>query len=132
MQAAYEPIRAVHEAAVARTKANIDRTADVVLVDLLEDEDGGFSKFAPYAVHPDITYVVAAFTLDGRVKFSVGSNPWRPAARRHDISSICEQFGGGGHAVVGGVSLGDVSFAAARQVAADIVEQLLTGPAVPA
>jgi nanoRNase/pAp phosphatase (c-di-AMP/oligoRNAs hydrolase) len=40
-----------------------------------------------------------------RTKISVGSNPWAPRPRVHNIAEICERYGGGGHAVVGAVSL---------------------------
>ena len=40
-----------------------------------------------------------------RTKISVGSNPWAPRPRTHNIAKICERYGGGGHAVVGAISL---------------------------
>jgi len=53
-----------------------------------------------------------------RSKVSVGSNPWARPARAHDISRICERYGGGGHPVVGAVSLDPDRIDEARRVAA--------------
>ena len=32
------------------------------------------------------------------LKISIGSNPWAPERRNHDIAVLCQRFGGGGHA----------------------------------
>jgi nanoRNase/pAp phosphatase (c-di-AMP/oligoRNAs hydrolase) len=55
---------------------------------------------------------------------SVGSNPWSPIPRTHDISSICARYGGGGHAVVGAVSLAAAEVDKARSIAGEIVSEL--------
>ena len=40
-----------------------------------------------------------------RTKISVGSNPWNPNQRKHNLAKICERYGGGGHPVVAAISL---------------------------
>ena len=40
----------------------------------------------------------------GTIKIAVGYNPWCGQTRTHDIGALCEAHGGGGHAVVGGVT----------------------------
>jgi hypothetical protein len=65
----------------------------------------GYNKFIPYYFHPETTYNVALTQSEFRTKISVGSNPWSPRPRTHNIAEICERYGGGGHAVVGAVSL---------------------------
>ncbi|MBO0236635.1 hypothetical protein, partial [Vibrio parahaemolyticus] len=77
----------------------------VVSFDLVGTGIEGYYKFIPYYYHPEATYVVSLTQSDFRVKISVGSNPWTPRPRRHNIAKICERYGGGGHAVVGAVSL---------------------------
>ncbi len=62
-----------------------------------------------------------------RAKVSVGSNPWARPPRAHDISSICERYGGGGHPVVGAVSLApdrldEARGASPREIVADAAD----------
>ena len=59
-----------------------------------------------------------------RTKISVGSNPWAPQEPRHNLASICERYGGGGHARVGAISFEPGELERARTVAADIVAEL--------
>jgi len=65
-------------------------------------------------------------TLGGRAKVSVGYNPWSPTPRAHQINEICERYGGGGHPVVGAVSVAKGELARARLIAAEIVAELQT------
>ena len=62
-----------------------------------------------------------------RTKISVGSNPFSPRPRRHNIATICERYGGGGHAVVGAVSLRTDDVERARAIAREIVAELREG-----
>ncbi len=59
-----------------------------------------------------------------RAKVSVGTNPWSSKPRTHNIAAICERYGGGGHPVVGAVSLGPGELPKARAIAAEIVAEL--------
>ena len=59
-----------------------------------------------------------------RTKISVGSNPWAPEEPKHNLASICERYGGGGHARVGAISFAPGELEKARKVAADIVKEL--------
>ncbi len=59
-----------------------------------------------------------------RTKISVGSNPWAPRPRRHNIATICERYGGGGHAVVGAISFAPDEIEKAREVVKEIVREL--------
>jgi hypothetical protein len=59
-----------------------------------------------------------------RVKISVGSNPWSPRPRLHNIAEICERYGGGGHAVVGAVSLAPDDIELGRKYMREIVDEL--------
>jgi len=45
---------------------------------------------------------------------------------RHNLASICERYGGGGHARVGAISLSPGELDRAREIAADIVAELKT------
>ncbi len=46
--------------------------------------------------------------------------------RTHEINKICERYGGGGHPVVGAISMPRADLPRARQVAQDIVKELQT------
>jgi hypothetical protein len=96
----------------------------VVHFDLVEDGVEVYNKFIPYHLFPDASYTVAVTRTPARTKISVGSNPFSPRPRRHNIATICERYGGGGHAVVGAISLGPGEIEAAREVAREVVEEL--------
>lgn len=97
----------------------------VVFFDLADKSAAAFNKFITYYLFPEARYSVGV-TLGSRAKISVGSNPWAPVPRTHDISKICERYGGGGHPVVGAVSIPKNELARARQIAAEIVAELKT------
>jgi len=59
-----------------------------------------------------------------RTKISVGSNPWAAEEPRHNLASICERYGGGGHARVGAISLEPDQVDEARRLAAEIATEL--------
>jgi nanoRNase/pAp phosphatase (c-di-AMP/oligoRNAs hydrolase) len=61
-----------------------------------------------------------------RTKISVGSNPWAAEEPKHNLATICERYGGGGHARVGAISLSPGELEQARAIAAEIVAELKT------
>jgi len=75
-------------------------------------------------LYPQTTYSVALTRGPQRTKISVGSNPWSPSPRTHNIAKICERYGGGGHAVVGAVSLKPDEVEKGREVVREIVAEL--------
>lgn len=96
----------------------------VVFFDVVGHDMEGYSKFIPYYLHPSVTYSVSVSQSSFRSKISVGSNPWAPRPRTHDLAAICERYGGGGHAVVAAISLAPEELETARKIAAEIVEEL--------
>ncbi|MFH0900551.1 MAG: hypothetical protein V2A73_07970, partial [Pseudomonadota bacterium] len=96
----------------------------VAFFDLMEDGLEAFNKFIPYLLHPESRYSVALTRSATKVKISVGSNPWSTILRDHDIASICEGYGGGGHKVVGAISLAPGECERGRQIAQEIVRKL--------
>ncbi len=127
VQRRFQPILAQHRAALDIIRRKSVYTRGVVQFDLVEEGFEGFNKFIPYYVHPETTYSVAVTRGAQRSKISVGSNPFSPHPRRHNIASICERYGGGGHAVVGAVSMGVNDVERAREVAREIVAELSGG-----
>jgi hypothetical protein len=92
----------------------------VVEVDLSDTGIESANKFIAYDLFPGSRYAVVLSRDAKRVKVSVGSNPWAPVPRTHDISRICERYGGGGHPVVGAVSLAPDRLLEGRRVASEI------------
>jgi hypothetical protein len=96
----------------------------VVYFDLTGTSIEGYNKFIPYYFHPETTYVVSLSQSSFRTKVSVGSNPWAPRPRIHNIAEICERYGGGGHPVVGAVSLRPDELDLGRKIVEEIIAEL--------
>lgn len=96
----------------------------VVFFDLVDLGTEGYNKFIPYYLHPESTYTVSVLLATFRTKISVGSNPWVAGPLRHNLASICERYGGGGHPRVGAISLPKGAVDDARRIAAEIVTEL--------
>ncbi len=119
-----EPLLAAHHRAIELVRGRAEMTNGVVYFDLADDGVPSINKFISYFLHPEAAYTVSLVRAPRRLKVSVGANPWFPERRRHDISTICERYGGGGHPFVGAVSLAPDQIDRARQVLAEIVAEL--------
>lgn len=96
----------------------------VVFFDLIEQKLDGYNKFIPYYLFPESVYTVSVSTSSFRTKVSVGSNPWVPGPLKHNLATICERYGGGGHARVGAISFEIGAVEPARAAAREIAEEL--------
>ncbi len=96
----------------------------VVFFDLSGVDLEGYSKFIPYYLYPQSVYSVSISPSSFRTKISVGSNPWNTQSRMHNLATICERYGGGGHARVGAISFEPGAIERARQAAREIVVEL--------
>ena len=96
----------------------------VIYFDLSAHDAEGYSKFIPYYLFPDCAYSVGVSLSSSRSKVSVGFNPWSLKPRTHNLASICERYNGGGHAVVGAISLRPDQIAEARETARAIAAEL--------
>ncbi len=126
VQRRLQPILELHRETLEaiRRKAIYDK--GVVQFDLVDEGYEGFNKFIPYYLFPETTYSVALTRAPQRTKISVGSNPWAPRPRRHNIATICERYGGGGHAVVGAISFRPDEVDKGCEVLREIVAELET------
>jgi hypothetical protein len=124
VQAKLKPILEQHWNTVELIKRKAKYERGVVRFDLTEDGIDGYNKFIPYYFYPQTTYNVALTRSPQRTKISVGSNPWSPRPRLHNIAEICERYGGGGHAVVGAVSLKPDDLELGKKYMREIIEQL--------
>jgi hypothetical protein len=123
-----DPILDRHARAVETYRRLAKVSGGVVTVDLADTGIESANKFIAYDLFPEARYTVVVSRDPGRSKVSVGSNPWGRPPRAHDISRICERYGGGGHPVVGAVSLPPDRTDEARRIAAEIAETLRTPP----
>ncbi|MDQ2842636.1 MAG: phosphoesterase [Acidobacteriota bacterium] len=96
----------------------------VIFFDLVDYGIEGYNKFIPYYLFPDSAYTVSVSTSSFRTKVSVGSNPWVREPLRHNLATICERYGGGGHPKVGAISFPTGAVIQARNAAAEIREEL--------
>ena len=124
IQAKLKPILELHWQTVDQIKEKAAYSRGVVSFDLTENGVDGYNKFIPYYFYPQTTYNVALTRSPSRVKISVGSNPWSPRPRLHNIAEICERYGGGGHAVVGAVSLAPDEIEKGRKYMQEIISEL--------
>ncbi len=124
VQRRFRPILARHLETLETIRRKARYEGGVVQFDLVDDRVEGFNKFIPYYLFPETTYSVALTRGALRTKISVGSNPWSPRPRTHNIASICERYGGGGHAVVGAVSFKPDEVERGRAAVREIVAEL--------
>ena len=124
VQRRFQPILKQHLETLEAVRKKAKFADGVVQFDLIDEGYEGFNKFIPYYLYPQTTYSVALTRGSQRTKISVGSNPWAPKPRTHNIAKICERYGGGGHAVVGAISFKPEEVEEARQAVREIVAEL--------
>lgn len=124
VQAPLLPLLARHLTAieVVRGKARMEK--GVVFFDVADEGLDSINKFISYYLYPDARYTVWVGRGPARAKVSIGSNPWRPELRTHDLSKIAERYGGGGHPVVAAMSFGATEISRARDAASEILGEL--------
>ncbi len=122
--AAYAPLGAQNDAFVTMVRSVAREKGGVVLVDLSDRLIETAAKFVTYALYPGSAYSVLISRSKSKCKVSIGYNPWSNVPRRHNIAAICERWGGGGHPVVGAITLpaGDVD--RVREIGHSIADEL--------
>jgi hypothetical protein len=120
------PLLERHQAAIALYRQLARLEQGVVQVDLLGTGLESANKFIAYDLFPQARYTVVLSEDRKRTKVSVGSNPWPVTPRTHDIARLCQRYGGGGHPVVGAVTLPPGQADEARRIGAEIVAALRT------
>ena len=96
----------------------------VIYFDVSDLDLEGYNKFIPYFLYPDAYYSVGVSASPARAKISVGTNPWKEAPADINLASLCEKYGGGGHARVAAISLGPGDLVRARRIAKEITATL--------
>jgi len=126
IQDLYKPLYKRHLESIDMIKGRASQDDGVVFFDLTGYDLEGYNKFIPYYLFPTSVYTVSVSPSSFRTKISVGSNPWTPEEPKHNLASICERYGGGGHPRVGAISFEPGALDKARAVAREIVEELKT------
>jgi hypothetical protein len=124
IQSLYEPLYQRHLKSIDIIRERASQSDGVVFFDLAGHDMEGYNKFIPYYLFPSSTYTVSVSPSSFRTKVSVGSNPWAHHELKHNLATICERYGGGGHARVGAISFEPGELEKARSVAAEIVKEL--------
>ncbi|MFL5374550.1 MAG: hypothetical protein ACJ78T_11205 [Myxococcales bacterium] len=125
------PILARHRELVRTVTERLRVDGGVAEIDLSDVVADNVNKFIAYAANPATVYTVTVTRGSNRSKVSLGSNPWRQDLRRHNLASIAERHGGGGHPAVSAMSFKPDEIEKARSVARDIARELRGGGSAP-
>lgn len=118
------PLLERHQQSVEMIRERADAHDGVVYFDVSDLDLEGYNKFIPYYLHPEALYSVGVSASAIRTKVSVGTNPWKEAAAEVNLATLCEKYGGGGHARVAAISFGPGDLVRAREVAKEIAATL--------
>ena len=124
IQQIYQPLYRRHLNSLEIIREKSAEADGVITFDLTGYDLEGYNKFIPYYLHPEGRYTVAVSPSSFRTKISVGSNPWAAVEPTHNLATICERYGGGGHARVGAISLEPGQVDEARRIAAEVAAEL--------
>jgi len=124
LQAALAPVLLEHQRSLEIFRRRTQVAEGVAYFDLTADGVEGFNKFIPYYLQSGIRYTVGLTHSPRRSKVSVGSNPWQRPEPLVNLGDLCAQYGGGGHAAVGAISLGAGELDRARRAAEEITALL--------
>jgi len=128
VQEAFLPLQERHLESIEIIRRHADCSDGTIFFDVSGYDMEGYNKFIPYYLFPDATYCVGVSLSSFRSKISVGSNPWSPRPRTHNLAALCERYGGGGHPVVGAISFPPEKLADTRRIAGEIVRELRGAP----
>ncbi len=120
----FAPLYERHLRSIELIRSQGSCSRGTIFFDIADHQMEGYNKFIPYSLFPEATYTVSVSLASFRTKISVGSNPWAPKPPEHNLATICERYGGGGHPRVGAISFERNQVAEARKVAQEILAEL--------
>jgi hypothetical protein len=120
----FESLYERHLRSIEIIRTNAQCRDRAIFFDISSHDLEGYNKFIPYYLFPEAIYSVGVSLSSYRAKISVGSNPWSPYPRTQNLAAICERHGGGGHPVVGAISVSPDQLQIAREIAQEIVAEL--------
>jgi hypothetical protein len=120
------PLLERHKEALELIRSRAEERDGTIFFDITDHPLEGFNKFIPYYLFPNAVYSIGLSKSSFRTKVAVGSNPWTKAdpTKMVNLASVCERYGGGGHARVGAISFPPDQGDKARAAAAEIVAEL--------
>ncbi|MCU0228620.1 MAG: phosphoesterase [Bryobacterales bacterium] len=124
IQELYQPLYDKHLRSVDLIRSRASVEGGVVYFDIAGEDVVAYNKFIPYHLFPEAVYTVSVSTPLHRTKVSVGSNPWALQPITHNLATICERYGGGGHPRVGAISFEPGAVEEARAAAREVVATL--------
>ncbi|EPX59011.1 hypothetical protein D187_003388 [Cystobacter fuscus DSM 2262] len=122
----FAPLLERHQRNIELVRARARYERGVVSFDLADDGVDSLNKFIAYALYPEARYTLWVGQGPSRAKVSLGSNPWRPESRTHDLAAIASRYGGGGHPVVSAISFKPAELPRARAAFQEILSELST------
>ena len=124
IRATFDKLYAHHFDSIEIMRRLTKCTNGVIEFDVSDHDLDGYNKFIPYYLFPDSVYSVGVSRSPVRAKVSVGTNPWTKREHRQNLARLCEQYGGGGHAVVAAISFKPNELDKAREAAHEIARKL--------
>ena len=121
---AFQQLYSQHLRAIEVIRSRTELEDGVAFINVADQNLEGFNKFIPYYLFPAVVYNVAVSRSPERIKIAVGSNPWNPTPKTANLATICERYGGGGHAKVAAISLPPADLEPALEVAHKILQEL--------
>ncbi len=120
------PLLERHQRSLDLIRERSESKDGTIYFDITDQPLEGYNKFIPYYLHPEATYSIGLSKSSFRTKVAVGSNPWTKTKPEDmvNLATICERYGGGGHARVGAISFPPNREDEARRAAAEIVAEL--------
>jgi hypothetical protein len=113
-----------HESSLEVVRRSAEATNGVIYFDVADHPLEGYNKFIPYFLFPESYYSVSVSRSPHRVKVAVGTNPWKQPPNEKNLASLCERYGGGGHARVAAISFAPENLEDARRAAREIAAEL--------
>ena len=113
-----------HKRSIEILRERMDARDGGVFFDVSDLDLEGYNKFIPYYLYPEALYSVGVSASPTRAKVSVGTSPWKEVPQEVNLATLCEKYGGGGHARVAAISFGPGDIVRARQVAKEIAATL--------
>ena len=118
------PLLERHTRSKGILKERAEARDGVIYFDVSDLDLEGYNKFIPYNLFPDCVYSVGLSASPLRAKVSVGTSPWKEPPSDVNLASLCEKYGGGGHARVAAISLRPDDLPRARQIAQELAATL--------
>ena len=124
IRSTFDTLYAHHFESIEIMRSAAKCTGAVIEFDVSNHDLDGYNKFIPYYLFPESVYSVGVSKSPIRAKVSVGTNPWTKREHRQNLAKLCEQYGGGGHAVVAAISFKPNELDKAREAAREIARTL--------